>query len=340
MNGKQPTIKDIAREASVSGTTVSRYLNGKYEFMSEDTRNKIEKIIKELDYRPSNIARSLKSNKSKVIGAVIADIENHFSAQIIKGLTDKANDLGYSLMISISNNSLEKEKEGIERFLDNRVDGLIINTVAENEVYLKEIHDRVPTVFIDRGVNTFKVNTITSNNYELGLKMMNHLAESSFQSIGYFTEAVGTNTVRKERHQVFLDGPTRDEDVTKDTYIVDVRKENTIKEQLDKHHQTPRPRVIFCSNGVVMQSVLKVMKEYDYRLKTDFSICGYDNWVWASLVGESGITVIEQDSYTMGTESISLIYKKLNQELLVDQPQNIFIEGRLIVRGSTKNIEK
>lgn len=337
MNGKRATIKDIAREASVSGTTISRYLNGKFEYMSGETRQKIEKVIEELDYRPSNIARSLKSNESKVIGAVIADIENYFSTQIIKGLMDKANELGYSLMISVSNNDVKKEKEGIERFLDNRVDGLIINTVFGNEIYLQQVQKKVPVVFIDRGIAEFEADTVTTNNFEMGLQMMDHLVTSQFRSIGYFTEEIGNNTVRQERYRAFQTAAQIHEKTLTSTHEVDIHNEGSVKKQLNQFYRSPEPRVIFCNNGVVMQTVLKVMKDSGYQLTKDFSLCGYDNWLWASLVGEDGLTAIEQDSYALGTESVDLIYKRLNDKEMDEKAVNISLEGRLIVRGSTKS---
>ncbi|MBM6615180.1 LacI family DNA-binding transcriptional regulator [Desemzia sp. RIT804] len=335
MNTKQITIKDIAKEANVSGTTVSRYLNGKFEYMSTETRTTIEKVISDLDFRPSNIARTLKSNKSKVIGAVIADIENPFSTQIIKGLTDKANEIGYSLMISISNNSIDKEKEGVERFLDNRVDGLIVNTVGLNEHFLQETKNKVPIVFIDRGVVGFQGDTISSNNYELGQQMMNHLFEKNFQSIGFFTENIENNTVREDRYRAFKDAAEKKKQTIAKTYIVDITNKNNISQQLERFCETPAPRVIFAGNGVVLQMILTIMKEKNYKIGEDFSICGYDNWIWASFVGKDGITAIDQDSYALGTETVTLLHKRINKSIETEKPSNIKIKGKLIIRGST-----
>lgn len=330
------TIKDIAKEAGVSGTTISRYLNGKFDYMSFQTKLKIEKVIEELDYRPSNIARTLKSNKSMLIGAVIADIENPFSNQIIKGLTDKANELGYSLMISISNNAVDKERESIERFLDNRVDGLVINTVGENEEFLKKLNNKIPLVLIDRGGINFQADTVSSNNYQLGFQLMQHLIENHFQSIAFFSEKIEHNTVRILRHQSFLDALKNKKDIHAKTYIVDQKENNQIVKHLEDFYTSPKPRVIFASNGLVLQSILKTMKENNYKIREDFSVCGYDNLEWTSFVGEDGITTIAQDSYALGTESAALICKRINKEIKSTAPVDIRIEGTLILRGSTK----
>lgn len=336
MSLKQITIKDIAKKAGVSGTTVSRYLNGKFEYMSTQTKSNIGKVIEELNYRPSNIARTLKSNKSMLIGAVIADIENPFSNQIIKGLTDKADEMGYSLMISISNNTVDKEREGIERFLDNRVDGLVVNTVGENEEFLKNLQNKLPIVLIDRGGISFQADTVSSNNYQLGIQMMEHLVENRFQSIAFFSEVTEHNTVRKFRHQAFLDVVKNKKDINAVTYIVNLEDSRQMEENLKEFYSFQGPRVIFASNGLVLQSILKIMKKTKYKLGKDFSVCGYDNLEWTSFVGEDGITTIAQDSYSLGTETATLICKRINKELQTKEPININVKGHLILRGSTQ----
>lgn len=332
---KRATIKDIAEQAGVSGTTVSRYLNGKFNYMSEETKKRIEIIIDEVGYRPSNIARTLKSNKSKLVGAVIADIENPFSNKIIKGLTDKANELGYSLMISVSNNSVEKENESIARFLDNQVDGLIINTVGENEPTLKKIQKQIPLVLIDRDVTSFKADVVTSNNYELGIELMQHLLENGFKSISFFTEHIGNNTVRELRYRTFADTMKNNPQINGKTYSFDREDIDRVAEMLEEFSASPEPRVIFASNGLVQLSVLKAMRKKGLKFK-DFSLCGYDDWDWTPLIGREGITALAQDSYGLGTTSMDLLIKRLEQNSKTKKPIKIKVPGGLVIRGSTK----
>ena len=129
---KKTTIKDIAHKAGVSATTISRYLNGRYGYMSEETRSKIENIIKETGYRPNNVARSLRSNASQIIGIIISDIRNQFFTAILDSINREAIKTDYSLSITVSNNSPTVETALIHKLIDNGIDGLLINIFFYN----------------------------------------------------------------------------------------------------------------------------------------------------------------------------------------------------------------
>ncbi len=135
-NQNNVTISQVAAAAHVSMTTVSRYLNGKYEFMSAETKQRIADIIEKLDYHPSNIARSLKSRVSRSVGCVIADIGSPFSSILLKGVDEVCSAEGYQVLFSDAANSPEKERNTIQELLNSRVDGLIVNTTGCNDDYL------------------------------------------------------------------------------------------------------------------------------------------------------------------------------------------------------------
>ena len=143
---KQLTIKDIAAQANVSTTTISRFLNGKYDSMSLETKTRIEQIIKESGYRPNNIARSLKSKYSRLIGVIISDISNPFFSTLLDTINQRALKAGYSLLISISNNSASSELKLLRKHLDNSVDGLLINTVGGNNEVISQISQSLAVV--------------------------------------------------------------------------------------------------------------------------------------------------------------------------------------------------
>ena len=121
------TIKDIANMAGVSKTTVSRYINGKYEYMSEETRQRIKKIIKKVDYFPLTSAQSLKSNRTGLIGLLIADIGNPFSTALLTSITDTLHSDGYNVLVANSNNSPELEEEYLKSFVSRGVDLSLIH---------------------------------------------------------------------------------------------------------------------------------------------------------------------------------------------------------------------
>lgn len=125
-------IRDIAREANVSPATVSRYLNGRYEAMSAETRERIAGVIERTGYRPSNAARSLRTDRSRMLGVVIADIRNPYSGAMLEELDAQAARQGYSLMTAASGNNPAREAAAIERLVDAGVDGLVVNTCDED----------------------------------------------------------------------------------------------------------------------------------------------------------------------------------------------------------------
>ncbi|MER2109382.1 MAG: LacI family DNA-binding transcriptional regulator [Desemzia incerta] len=339
MAKKKVTLKDIAKAANVSGTTISRYLNGKFDYMSKDTRQTIERVIKELDYRPSNIARSLKSQKSMLLGAVIADIENPFSNTIIKGLSDRANELNYSLMVAVSDGSKEQEQKHIQRFLDNRVDGLVINTVGENEDYLVSLkNEHVPIVLLDKSISEKSYDCITSNNYDLSKELTQHLVEEGFASIGYFTPTIKSNTVQQSRSQALEDVLKDHSEIEMKQYVMAKGQTDLLIEAIESFFKLPEPRVLIAANGLILLNVLKEIEKMGKRIAVDYGICGFDDILAASIISP-GITTVAQNSYGLGKESASLLVQKINEDK--EEYSIIYKElpGELKIRKSTRIAE-
>ena len=156
---KKLTIKDIAELAQTSKTTVSFYLNGKYEKMSQETRDKIKRVIEETNYKPSIVARSLNSKRTKLIGVLIGDITNSFSNQIVKGIEDIAHQNGYQVMIGNSNYNQESEDKYIESMLLLGVDGFIIQPTSNFRKYSRIIDEKKKKmVFFDSQLYEHRTN--------------------------------------------------------------------------------------------------------------------------------------------------------------------------------------
>lgn len=333
------TIRDIAQKVGVSETTVSRYLNQKYEYMSEKTREKITKVIDELDYRPNNMARSLKSQKSKMIGAVIADISNPFSAITIKGLSDCCESMGYTLLIAISDDSSIIERKQIQNFLDNQVDGLIVNTAGGNDEYLNKLwRQNLPIVLLDRGISEGKIITVTTDNYQGVIDMMLFLIETGYKSIGFFGDEI-SNSVRRERLRGFEDIlRLNNNDCQGVTYLNSSRDKKSISNSLSDFRKFPGPRVIFGANGLMTSTILEVMNSENYIINEDFGICGFDDLSWAKVV-KPELTMIYQDSYSLGTESINQLVKIIEVSDLKEREKNsgkiILFPTELKIRNST-----
>ncbi len=342
------TIDQVAEAAGVSTTTISRYLNGKFEYMSVKTRERIQKTIEELDYRPSNIARSLKANKSGVVGCIIADIANPFSAYIVKGICDVCRKSGYQVLFSNTDNSPKSEIDCIKAFLDNNLDGLIVNTTGYVDDFLVDLNKQgIPIVMADRCLkNRFLLDTITTDNYNSTFDCMKHLKKQGYDKIVFFTQELGENSSRYIRHNAYMDAMAKlyDVDGKYHTYEIDVNRPDLSANYLRRIKQeNPNEEIaIFAVNGVTLLNVLHAMKKEDMEIAREFGVCGFDDWEWASLIGP-GITTITQDSYMTGVKSAQTLIKRINSGSN-SKKKYIEIPPVLMVRGATlpyrnRNIE-
>ncbi len=337
VSNSKTTIAQVAEAAGVSTTTISRYLNKKYECMSIETRERIQKVIEEMDYRPSNIARSLKSSKSGSVGCIIADITNPFSSYVVKGINDVCKKNGYQVLFFNTDNNPESEIECIQSLMDNHLDGLIINTTGYIDDYLVDLNKQgMPIVLADRCLrDRYMIDTITTDNYHSTFDCMKFLKNQGYDRVAFFTQTIGNNSSRYTRHKAYMEAMTElySTDGKYDTYEIDIHDISTCRSYLRKLKQeNPNEEIaIFTVNGVTLLNVLHAIKDENMEVGREFGICGFDDWEWAALINP-GITTITQDSYKTGVKSAELLIKCINGK---SKKSYIEIPPTLVVRGST-----
>lgn len=330
------TIADVAKRAGVSKTTISRYLNGKFEFMSAESQQRIKDIIEELNFRPNNLARSLKSSKSHLIGVLIADISNPFSSVLVKGITDYCKQCGYNVVVANTDNDSEKEREYILSMIDQRVEGLIINVSGDNNEFLRDIaENHVPIVLADRPIFPTMFDTVKTNDYQATIDAITYLAEEGFTKVGYFTEPINNIGTRMIRQQAYKEA-CQILQLEPQEYVIDSKDESGIQNQVQQFlaQNQGQTNAIFTANGVTMISVLGAMHRLGLTIPQDIAICGFDNWPWMELIGP-GITVVSQPFYDVGVECVKRMMFRL-EENSKSSPEVIELESQFIIRGSTK----
>ena len=148
---KRVTITDVAEHAGVSKSTVSQFLNKRYEYMSLKTRNRIEEAVKELNYHPNALARSLTQKTTFTIGVIVANILHTFSTQVIRAIENKFHEQGFQIIVCNADDEPEKEKKYIEMLIAKQVDGIIIFPTGGNiDLYTRMKKAQFPIVFMDR----------------------------------------------------------------------------------------------------------------------------------------------------------------------------------------------
>ncbi|WP_223852409.1 LacI family DNA-binding transcriptional regulator [Bifidobacterium tissieri] len=199
---RKPSIADVAAAVGVSKTTISRYLHGEYDYMSADTRARIEAVVKELGYRPNKMAQGLKATNSRMIGVTIANISNPFSSQLLRGMQSVCRARGIQLLVSDADDDPALERAAIESLMDSQVDGLIINTVGGNDEFLTTFASTAgnpPIVMLDRMISPIVCDCIVTDNAGAVDMMLDHVRERGFTYAVFVTQPAAGITTRQTR---------------------------------------------------------------------------------------------------------------------------------------------
>ena len=197
---KTITMADVAKHANVSKSTVSQYVNKRFDYMSKETKNRIEETIRVLDYRPNILARSLKQKSTTTIGVIVANILHTFSSQIIRTVEDICNEADFHVMVCNADDDPIKEKKYIEMLRAKQVDGIIILPTGVNiDLYKEMVHSKYPVVFVDRTVPDVPIPSVMLDNEKAGEIAVQHFIDNGFERIGIITNIIKNVTPRKER---------------------------------------------------------------------------------------------------------------------------------------------
>ncbi|ANB61246.1 bacterial regulatory s, lacI family protein [Anoxybacillus amylolyticus] len=202
---KKVTMADVAKLANVSKSTVSQYLNKRYEYMSEETRKRIAQAIEELGYHPNVIARSLKQKTTATIGVIVFNMLHMLTTQVLHAIEEECQKRGFHVIICNSDDDAEKEKKYIDMLLAKQVDGLIVFPTGKNEdVYRHLVAERFPLVFVDRMVPGIEVDSVLLDNFRAAEMAVDYLASHGYNHIAIVTPPlVAYNVPRMERFEGF-----------------------------------------------------------------------------------------------------------------------------------------
>lgn len=306
------TIREVAHLADTSKTTISFYLNGKMEKMSEKTRQKIEKVIKETNYKPSIAARSLNLKGSKLLGIMIGDITNTFSNQIVKGIENVASQKGYQLIVANSNYNYAREENYIDRMSSMGVDGFIVQPTIQ----FKEINKKIkkPMVFFDSNVYDDKTKWVKTNNYEATYEATVACINKGYKEFILITAEPSLLSTRIERTSGYIDA-LLEHDLGYEKLIVednDIEISEKILSFLVKHVNEKEKQLIFVPNCWALPMVFMALKKY-YHLMPDLGLMGFDNTEWTNFATPS-ITTIVQPAFKEGQQAASILIDQIECE--------------------------
>ncbi|MCD7036540.1 LacI family transcriptional regulator [Metabacillus sp. GX 13764] len=328
---KKVTLADVAARSGVSKSTVSQYLNQRFEYMSKTTKEKIEKAIAELDYQPNYIARSLKQKRTSMIGVIVANIMHYMSTEISRAIEDYFNQHDIHAIICNADDDSEKEKKYIEMLRAKQVDGLIIFPTGQNAaLYKKMEQENYPVVFMDRYAEGIHIPAVAVNNAEAAYEAAEHLIQKGHEKISIITPPL-TISPRIERVQGFKQA-MKDYNLPVKKLSVINAEISQVQNEMKRLFEEEPPTGLLAGNDRVLLETLAFFKKESISIPEDVSLIVFDNIPFASFY-HPAITSIIQPSYEMGAFAAKCLMKLMMGEKLAEE-KNIFT-CKLEIREST-----
>ena len=332
---KRITIKDVAKEARVSVTIVSRVLSN-YGSFSEESKSEVLKAVEKLNYKPDVIARSLRTKKSKAIGVIVSDIVTFFFTTLVRGIEDVANQGNYSVILCNSDEDPIKEREYLSALYERGIDGLIISPSPGNDSYLKKLaRGGTPLVLVDRKIKGLRVPMVMVDNESGAYEAISYLISLGHQRIGIITGLKGTST--SEERLAGYERALKEHHLSQDPELIkagDYRREKAKEAAEEFLRMKNPPTALFVSNEPMASGVLLALRENKVKIPEEMSIIGFDDPVWAPLTNPA-LTTVSQPSYSMGTLACQTLLKEIKGIGRSKAPlEDIMLKPKLIIRES------
>jgi len=340
------TLKKIAKELDVSISTVSKALRDSSE-ISEDTRQKIKAFAKLYNYKPNNIALSLKNKKTKTLGVIIPEIVHHFFTTVVSGIEKVANERGYNVIIGLSNESFAKEVVSMETLANGSIDGFLISVTKETQLlkdyhHLKEtINQGMPIVMFDRAVKEVECDKVVVDDLQGARKAvlslldkgckniaiattMDHVSVGNLRTTGYMNALAIRNVPLQEKHILKLeDELDRTENMEEVEDILTVfLKEN---QEID---------ALFSVNEKFALTAIKVARKLGKKVPEEFKVIGFTDGVLSKFASPS-LTSVSQHGRELGENAANLLIDRLESDDMEAPYKKVVVETEIIEREST-----
>ena len=345
------TLKQIARELDVSISTVSKSLKNSKE-ISEDTRDKVQAFAKLYNYRPNNIALSLKNRQTKTIGIIIPDIVHHFFSKVINGIDNVAAKRGYNVIVGLSNESFDKEVINMEMLANGSIDGFILSISKETLMqqdyhhFEETINQGMPIVMFDRVVDEIRCDKVIIDDYSGSKKAVEKLISNGCKNIGIITTKDYVS-VGKLRTKGYLKALEDNKIQAKPSLILKVDDKLISEESLEKiekevellFEKNNNVDGIFGVNELYAITAMKVAGKLGKRIPEDVQVIGFTDGVLSKHSNPS-LSTVSQHALEMGEKAAELLIDRLENDdeddIEEESYQTVIIETELIERDSTK----
>lgn len=332
------TIKDVAKKAGVSPSTVSRALSGNAS-VKESTKQKILEAAKLLNYRPNLLAQGLKEGKTKTIGLIIPNIRNPIYPALARGVEDTAKKFGYSVVLCNTDEDVKAEKEYIQKLRKRWVDGLLIAPAAKETEHIVELQkEGFPMIIIVRNVD-FLANAVIIDNFRAAYDAVSFLIKTGHQRIAIIKGNQQLALYRERFRgykQALLDAglPVHEELITGD-------ESDSVQWSLDGYNavyslfaQNIKFDAVFATTDLRAIGAIRAIKDHGYKVPEDISVIGFDNLEFSSLI-DPPLSTVSQPLYDIGVRAVNKLLALINTETM-QEPTVEIMSSELIIRRSTR----
>jgi DNA-binding LacI/PurR family transcriptional regulator len=325
------TIYDIAREAGVSATTVSKVINNTGK-ISDKTRKKILQIMDDLDYRPNVLASAMKGKSTYTIALLIPDIENPIYAEYVKHIEERGQELGYNIVMCNTERDPEKESRHIALLRQKQVDGFIIAARFSNEeLLLKLMKDQIPVALFAFERSEFSIDSVTVDDFLGGYQATVHLLSLGHKRIGVIAEdsISSIERIRGFRQAIANHGLEIDESLI---LIGDASIEGAELQAGKLLDRKQRPTAIFGYNDLSAIGAMQAARERGINIPDELSVIGFDN-TYLCKIAVPKLSSVAMPVHDLGKNVMDLLIKKI--EGVESAKQRIRMLPELVIRDST-----
>ncbi len=333
------TMKDIARLAGVSTSTVSHVIN-KSRFVSDEIAERVNNAAQQLNYAPSALARSLKMNRTKTIGMLVTTSTNPFFGEVVKGVERSCYHQGYNLILCNTEGDNQRMKASINTLLQKRVDGLLLmcSTLEGERLDVFDRYPDIPIVVMDWGPILFASDKIQDNSLQGGYMAAKHLIESGHKEIGCITGPLIRHQAQM-RYEGYKRALAEAGIAINPDWIVesDFECEGGYQAFEKLYERGKLPSALFVSNDMMAMGVIQAASQRGLRVPDDLSLIGYDDVHIAKFMTPA-LTTIHQPKYRLGKAAVdTLLYRLENPDTTA---QVVQLEPTLVVRSSVCSLNK
>ena len=308
------SMKQVAEAAGVSTATVSHVINGT-RYVTEETTAKVLRAMKELEYRPNNVARSLRNQKSGIVGLIVplsaSDTANFFFMSIAQGIEEVLKDAEYNLILSNSNESLADELEQIRVFNSQFIEGLILAPTSHDQEELSSVIGPYPVVFVDRKPKGISGDCVLADGFSGTYEAIQIMLQAGHRRIGFVSGPLGYTT-SDERLAGYVRALEKNGVAVEQTLIKEgiptFENGYSFARQLIKEQQVT---ALFVANNMMTLGAMGFLQDAKVRIPEEVAVIGFDDYDWTRITNPP-LSVIKQPAYELGRRAAEIMLHRIN----------------------------